>query len=54
MRVWFMVGALLLGIIGGWGEQGRAGRGDHSFNRDGDGTVKAMDGSTPVPSPRPR
>jgi hypothetical protein len=54
MRVWFMVGALLLGIIGVWGEQGRAGRGDHSFNRDGDGTVKAMDGSTPVPSPRPR
>ncbi|HET6897336.1 MAG TPA: hypothetical protein VFK70_03270 [Vicinamibacteria bacterium] len=49
MRVWFMVGAMVLGIIGVWGQQGRGGQG--SFNRGG-GTVSAQDGGSTVPSPK--
>jgi hypothetical protein len=50
MRVWFMVGALILGIIGIWGEQGRGSRGERAGS---DGTVSAQDGSSTIPTPRP-
>jgi hypothetical protein len=53
MRVWFMVGALVLGIIGIWGEQGRGSRGESPLDRGGDGTVTAQDGSSTIPTPRP-
>jgi hypothetical protein len=46
MRVWFMVGALILGIIGVWGEQDRTGR-----SIGGDGTVSTMDDPNPIPTP---
>jgi len=51
MRVWFLVGALVLGIIGFWGEQGRSGRATRP--QDGSGTVTAQDGSATIPTPRP-
>ena len=54
MRVWFMVGALVLGIIGVWGEHGRSSRGERPFNNHGsDGTVSAQDGPSTIPTPRP-
>jgi hypothetical protein len=49
MRVWFMVGAMVLGIIGVWGQQGR---GSRTIHRGGDGTVSAQDGGSTVPSPK--
>jgi hypothetical protein len=52
MRVWFMVGAMVLGIIGVWGEQGRSNRGGHPLNRGSEGTVSAQDGPSTVPSPK--
>lgn len=45
MRAWFMVGALALGLIGIWGDQGRTGRGR-------DGTVTTQDDPNPIPTPR--
>jgi hypothetical protein len=52
MRVWFMVGAMVLGIIGVWGEQGRGSRGQRPFQGGSEGTVTTMDGGTTVPSPK--
>jgi hypothetical protein len=50
MRVWFMLGAMVLGIMGVWGEQGRGARGQRSVD-GGDSTVRAMDGGSTVPPP---
>jgi hypothetical protein len=52
MRVWFMVGAMVLGIIGVWGEQGRGSRSGRHFNHGAEGTVSAQDGPSTVPSPK--
>ena len=51
MRVWFMIGTLIVGIIGFWGEQGRTGRTVRTV-QDGAGTVSAQDGPNPVPTPK--
>ena len=50
MRVWFMVGALVLGIIGIWGDQERGARAQQPRGGN-EGAVKTMDGGTPVPPP---
>jgi hypothetical protein len=52
MRVWFMLGALALGIIGWWGEQGRTGRTVRSGHDQGQ--VQTMDGPDPIPTPPDR
>ena len=48
MRAWFLVGALIFGVIGFWGEQGRTGR----TVKGGDGKVSAQDGPNPIPTPK--
>jgi hypothetical protein len=53
MQVWFMVGALVLGIIGIWGEQGRSSHGVRPADRGGEGTVTAQDGTAPIPRRAP-
>jgi hypothetical protein len=45
MRAWFMIGTLIVGLIGFWGQQGRTAKG-------GDGMVSAQDGPNPIPSPK--
>ena len=52
MRVWFMVGALVLGIIGAWGELGRGAQGRQPVESDGSAPVTAQDGSGTIPTPR--
>ena len=52
MRVWFLVGAMVLGIIGVWGEQGRGNRAQRPNSGDA-GTVSAQDGGSTIPTPRP-
>jgi hypothetical protein len=48
MRAWLVVSALIFGLIGFWGEQGRTGR---TVNKGG-GTVTTMDGPNPIPTPK--
>jgi hypothetical protein len=49
MRAWLVVSALILGLIGIWGEQGRMGT---RPTRGGGGTVTTLDGPNPIPTPR--
>jgi hypothetical protein len=51
MRAWFMVGALLLGIIGFWGAQG-PGRTGRPGIVDDNSPARAMDGGSTIPTPR--
>lgn len=53
MRIWFMVAAVSLGIIGWWGQEGRSGR-VAQVGGAKNGQVSTMDDPNPIPSPRPR
>ena len=48
MRAWLVVSALILGLIGIWGEQGRMG----TKPTRGGGTVTTLDGPNPFPTPK--
>jgi hypothetical protein len=53
MRIWFMVAAVSLGIIGWWGQEGRSERVAHGSGVTS-GQVSTMEDPNPIPSPRPR
>jgi hypothetical protein len=48
MRAWLVVSALILGLIGVWGEQGRMA----PKPTRGGGTVSALEGPNPIPTPK--